>query len=139
MAHHIILLKPNTKFPVFKNFLTNSQLFDRSRKNFKWRYNTDLIGTYIQENRNLGFFLFFFEKIWWAQFFEFRWISSYVSKNVYMIEPCLYLCWRFLHTPLQRQIILINVIENRYFQCNKTKSFQYTRYLHALCFISNDF
>ena len=34
-----------------------------------------------------------------------------------------------LHTEKQRQITLINVIENRYFQCNKTRSFQYTRHL----------
>ena len=29
----------------------------------------------------------------------------------------------------KHQIMLINVIENRYFQCNKTRPFQYTRYL----------
>ena len=32
-----------------------------------------------------------------------------------------------LPTEKQQQIILINVIENRYFQCNKTRFFQYTR------------
>ena len=75
-----------------------------------------------------------------AQFFEFRWILSYVSKSVYESKNVyidrtlfIFILTLFVHTFVNRKTTSNNVdqciTENRYFQCNKSMSFQYTSYL----------
>ena len=63
-------------------------------------------------------------------------ITFWISEELNSLKICKVLtALQALHNKIglpiekQHQIMLINIIENRFFQCNKTRFFQYTHYL----------